>query len=275
MLIAGSSCSGLGRPGSRCCGLLSCRSSPWRRRICTSNESNGSSQTGFEIMQIVSVKDVSKRYRIGKHVTSLKETAVGWLSGRAADQWLWALRDVNVSVGAGESVGIIGHNGAGKSTLLRLLARVSKPTSGKIEIHGRMAALLDLGAGFHPDLTGRENVFLNGTLLGLKRSQISKQFDEIVAFSEVERFIDTPVKHYSSGMTLRLSFAIAAHLDCDVLLIDEVLSVGDQNFKEKCLQRMRRLRDQGMTIILTSHNFETVNTFCARALLFHEGCLVA
>jgi ABC-type polysaccharide/polyol phosphate transport system ATPase subunit len=226
-------------------------------------------------MQIVSVKDVSKRYRIGKPVASLKETAVGWLSGRAADQWLWALRDVNVSVSAGESVGIIGHNGAGKSTLLRMLARVSKPTTGKIEIHGRMAALLDLGAGFHPDLTGRENVFLNGTLLGLKRSRIRKQFDEIVAFSEVERFIDTPVKHYSSGMTLRLSFAIAAHLDCDVLLIDEVLSVGDQSFKEKCLQRMRRLSDQGMTIILTSHNFETVNTFCARALLFHGGCLVA
>ena len=125
-----------------------------------------------------------------------------------------------------------------------------------------MAALLELGAGFHPDLTGRENVFLNGTLLGLKRSQISARFDEIVAFSEIERFIDTPVKHYSSGMTLRLSFAIAAHLDCDVLLIDEVLSVGDQNFAEKCLQRMRRLSDQGMTIILTSNNFETVTKFC-------------
>ena len=186
-------------------------------------------------MQIAFAQDVSKRYQIGKHSTSLKSAAADWLSGRPSAQWVWALRDVNLSINAGESIGIIGHNGAGKSTLLRLLARVSKPTAGKIEINGRMAALLELGAGFHPDLTGRENVFLNGTLLGLKRSQISARFDEIVAFSEIERFIDTPVKHYSSGMTLRLSFAVAAHLDCDVLLIDEVLAVGDPSFAEKCL----------------------------------------
>jgi lipopolysaccharide transport system ATP-binding protein len=226
-------------------------------------------------MQIVSVQDVSKRYQIGKHATGLKEAAAGWFSSRTTAQWMWALRDVNLSISPGEAVGIIGHNGAGKSTLLRLLARVSKPTTGKIEVNGRMAALLELGAGFHPDLTGRENVFLNGTLLGLKRSQISKRFDEIVAFSEVERFIDTPVKRYSSGMTLRLSFAIAAHLDCDVLLIDEVLSVGDQDFAEKCLKRMRHLSNQGMTIILTSHDFQKVTKFCSRALLFYEGCLAA
>jgi ABC-type polysaccharide/polyol phosphate transport system ATPase subunit len=226
-------------------------------------------------MQIAFARDVSKRYQIGKHSTSLKSAAADWLSGRPNAQWVWALRNVNLSINAGESIGIIGHNGAGKSTLLRLLARVSKPTEGKIQINGRMAALLELGAGFHPDLTGRENVFLNGTLLGLKRSQISARFDEIVAFSEIERFIDTPVKHYSSGMTLRLSFAVAAHLDCDVLLIDEVLAVGDQVFAEKCLERMRRLSDQGMTIILTSHSSETVAKLCSRALLFHGGSLVA
>jgi len=226
-------------------------------------------------MQMIRIQEVSKRYQVGKLTTSLKEAAAGWLAGRQAARWVWALRDVNLSVNAGEAVGIIGHNGAGKSTLLRLLARVSKPTTGWIETKGRMAALLELGAGFHPDLTGRENIFLNGTLLGLTRTEISKRFDEIVAFSEVESFIDTPVKHFSSGMTLRLSFAIAAHLNCDLLLIDEVLAVGDPSFADKCLMRMQHLRDQGMTIVLTSHNLRTVASFCSRALLFRGGCLVA
>jgi len=178
-------------------------------------------------------------------------------------------------VNAGEVVGIIGHNGAGKSTLLRLLARTSKPTTGRIETKGHLAALLDLGAGFHPELTGRENIYLNGTLLGLTRKEISKRFDEIVAFSEIERFIATPVKHYSRGMTLRLSFAVAAHVNCDLLLVDEVLSVGDARFASKCLERMRRLRDQGMTIVLTSHNLQTVVDFCSRAVLFRDGSLIA
>jgi lipopolysaccharide transport system ATP-binding protein len=226
-------------------------------------------------MPMIRIHGVSKRYRVGKHTTNLKQAVTGWLSGRPSADWSWALRDVSFSVNAGEAIGIIGHNGAGKSTLLRLLARVSKPTTGKIEIKGRMAALLELGAGFHPDLTGRENIFLNGTILGLTRAQIRKSFDEIVAFSEVERFIDTPVKQFSRGMSLRLSFAIAAHLSCDLLLVDEVLSVGDACFAEKCLVRMRRLRDQGMTIVLISHDLHTVVSFCSRALLFDGGSLFA
>ena len=226
-------------------------------------------------MRMIRVHGVSKRYRFDKPPTNLKWAMAGWLSRRSSVDWMWALRDVSLSVNAGEAVGIVGNNGAGKSTLLRLLAGVSKPTTGQVETSGRMAALLELGSGFHPDLTGRENVFLNGTILGLKRSQIRKKFDEIVAFSEVERFIDTPVNHYSSGMTMRLSFAIAAHLECDLLLIDEVLSVGDPTFAEKCLTRMRRLSDQGMTIVLTSHDVVTVTKFCSRALLFDAGRLVA
>ena len=226
-------------------------------------------------MPMIRVRGVSKRYRVGKLATTLKESLVGWLSGTPSADWLWALRDVSLSVNAGEAVGIVGQNGAGKSTFLRLLARVSKPTVGTIETKGRMAALLELGAGFHPDLTGRENIFLNGTLLGLTRKEISKRFDEIVAFSEVERFIDTPVKHFSRGMTLRLSFAIAAYVNCDLLLVDEVLSVGDARFAEKCLIRMQRLRDQGMTIVLTSHNLQTVVDFCSRAVLFRGGSLIA
>jgi lipopolysaccharide transport system ATP-binding protein len=226
-------------------------------------------------MAIVRVQGVSKKYQVGRLTSNLKDVAVGWLSGRHASRWVWALQDVNVCIKPGEAVGIVGHNGAGKSTLLRLLARVSKPTAGRIETNGRMAALLDLGAGFHPDLTGRENIFLNGTLLGLTRAQVARRFDEIVAFSEVESFIDTPVKHFSSGMTLRLSFAIAAHLNCDILLIDEVLAVGDASFSDKCLRRMRYLRDQGMTIVLTSHNLRTVESFCSRALMFRAGRMVA
>jgi lipopolysaccharide transport system ATP-binding protein len=224
---------------------------------------------------MIRIRGVSKLYRIGKPTTNLKEALAGWLSGRPSTDWVWALRDVNLSVNAGEAVGIVGHNGAGKSTLLRLLARVSKATMGQVETKGRMATLLELGAGFHPDLTGRENVFLNGTLLGLTRAEIRRRFDEIVAFSEVERFIDTPVKHFSRGMTLRLSFAIVAHLNCDLLLIDEVLSVGDARFAEKCLVRMRCLRDQGMTIVITSHDLPRMVSFCSRALLFRSGCLVA
>jgi lipopolysaccharide transport system ATP-binding protein len=224
---------------------------------------------------LIRVREVSKRYCVGKLPTTLKESIAGWLSGRQSGDCLWALRNVSFSVDTGEALGIVGHNGAGKSTLLRLLARVSKPTGGTIETKGKMATLLELGAGFHPDLTGRENIFLNGTLLGLTRAEITRRFDEIIAFSEVERFIDTPVKHYSRGMTLRLSFAIAAHVNCDLLLIDEVLSVGDARFAQKCLMHMQRLRDQGMTIVLTSHNLRTIVDFCSRALLFRGGSLVA
>lgn len=226
-------------------------------------------------MSMIRVRGVSKKYRAYKPAITLKESFSRSLSGKPPANWAWALRNVSFSVNAGEAVGIVGHNGAGKSTMLRLLARVSRPTGGIIESKGRMVALLELGAGFHPDLTGRENIYLNGTLLGLRRAEIRKRFDEIVAFSEVEDFIDMPVKHYSQGMTLRLSFAIAAHVHCDVLLLDEVLSVGDIRFSEKCLTHMRRQRDLGTTIVLSSHSLETVADFCSRLLMFRGGELAA
>jgi ABC-type polysaccharide/polyol phosphate transport system ATPase subunit len=226
-------------------------------------------------MTVVRVGEVSKRYPLGVATSSLKRAAAAWLSRRAAEEFVWALRDVSFSVDAGETVGLIGHNGAGKSTALRLLAGISKPDTGIVETHGRMAALIALGAGFHPDLTGRENIFLNGTLLGLTREEIRRRFDEIVAFSELEKFLDTPLRSYSSGMSLRLSFSVAAILSCDILLVDEVLSVGDEHFAEKCLTRMRRMRANGTTIILASHDLWTVSSFCSRAILFREGMIQA
>lgn len=222
-------------------------------------------------MPLIHVQGVSKRYRFDDNSGSLKQAAAGWLIGARSRQWIWALRDVNLAVDRGETLAMIGHNGAGKSTLLRLLAGVSKPTSGRIETNGRVAALIALGAGCHPDLTGRENIFLNGTILGLKRAEIRSRFDEIVAFSELERYIDSPLKHYSSGMSLRLSFAVAAHLRCDILAVDEVLAVGDEHFAEKCLQRMSKLRDEGTTIVLATHDLSLVSRFCSRAILFRQG----
>lgn len=220
---------------------------------------------------LIRVDGVSKRYQFGDSAAGLKQAVAQWLAKGNSGQWLWALRDVDLTVDSGEAVGIIGHNGAGKSTLLRLIAGVSKATSGKIETRGRVGAIIALGAGCHPDLTGRENIFLNGTILGLTRAEIRRRFDEIVAFSELERFIDSPLKHYSSGMSLRLSFAVAAHLRCDILAVDEVLAVGDQQFAEKCRERMRRLRDEGTTIVLVTHNLATVSSFCSRAVLFRQG----
>jgi lipopolysaccharide transport system ATP-binding protein len=205
----------------------------------------------------------------------LKQAAARWLSGGNSEEWVWALRDVDLTINSGEAVAMIGHNGAGKSTLLRLIAGVSKPTFGKIETHGRMAAIIALGAGCHPDLSGRENIFLNGTILGLTRAEIRRRFDEIVAFSELERFIDSPLKHYSSGMSLRLSFSVAAHLRCDILAVDEVLAVGDERFAEKCRERMGRLRDEGTTIVLATHNLPMVTSFCSRAVLFRQSRIEA
>ena len=220
---------------------------------------------------IIRVEAVSKRYQLGAGTPSLKQAASQWLTGQNAREWIWALRDVDLTIDRGETVGMIGHNGAGKSTLLRLMAGVSRPTSGKIETRGRIAAIVALGAGCHPELTGRENIFLNGTILGLSRAEIRHRFDEIVAFSELERFIDSPLKHYSSGMSLRLSFSVAAHVHCDILAVDEVLAVGDERFAEKCRERMRRLRDGGTTIVLVTHNLPTVISFCSRAVLFRQG----
>ena len=176
---------------------------------------------------------------------------------------------------AGEVVGIIGNNGAGKSTLLKILSRITVPTTGRTEVHGRIGSLLEVGTGFHPDLTGRENIYLNGTILGITLSEVRKRFDEIVAFSEIEKFIDTPVKWYSSGMYLRLAFSVAAHLDTEVLIMDEVLAVGDVSFQQKCLDRMNEIRDQGRTILFVSHSMAAVTRLCERAILLDNGHMVA
>ncbi|MBI3951593.1 MAG: ABC transporter ATP-binding protein, partial [Acidobacteria bacterium] len=187
---------------------------------------------------------------------------------------IWALRDVSFEIKQGEVVGIIGRNGAGKSTLLKILSRITEPTEGYAEIHGRVGSLLEVGTGFHPELTGRENIYLNGAILGMKRTEIERKFDEIVAFAEVEKFIDTPVKHYSSGMYLRLAFAVAAHLEPEILLVDEVLAVGDAAFQKKCLGKMEDIGAQGRTVLFVSHNMPAVSRLCRRAILLDEGSVL-
>ena len=194
---------------------------------------------------------------------------------RIEDGWFWALRDIELSIQSGEIVGIVGRNGAGKSTLLKILARIVSPTHGRVGVRGRVGSLLEVGTGFHPELTGRENVFLNGAILGMPRSEIRKRFDEIIAFAEVESFLETPVKRYSSGMAVRLAFAVAAHLEPDVLIIDEVLSVGDQAFQRKCLGKASQLGAQGRTVLVVSHNLAAVANLCRRAVLMQNGRLIA
>jgi lipopolysaccharide transport system ATP-binding protein len=187
----------------------------------------------------------------------------------------WALRDVNFTVAHGEAVGIIGPNGAGKSTVLKLISRIIEPTTGEIEVNGRVGALLELGAGFHPDLSGRENIYLNGSILGLSRAEIDQELDAIIAFAELERFIDMPVRHYSSGMYVRLGFSVAVHTDPEILLIDEVLAVGDAAFQRKCLEKISELRQEGVMIVFISHNADTVRSLCSRAIWLDEGRLIA
>ena len=190
------------------------------------------------------------------------------------DDIIWALKNVSFDVRHGEIVGVIGRNGAGKSTLLKLLSRITEPTTGRVEIHGRVGSLLEVGTGFHPELTGRDNVFLNGAILGMKRAEIAKNFDAIVAFAEVERFIDTPVKHYSSGMYLRLAFAVAAHLQTEVLIVDEVLAVGDAEFQKKCLGKMQDVStNEGRTVLFVSHNMSAIVQLCNRGILLRNGML--
>jgi lipopolysaccharide transport system ATP-binding protein len=189
----------------------------------------------------------------------------------ASREEFWALKDVSFEIKQGEAVGIIGRNGAGKSTLLKLLSRITKPTKGRIEIEGRVASLLEVGTGFHPELTGRENIFLNGAILGMHRAEIKKKFDEIVAFAEVEKFLDTPVKHYSSGMYMRLAFAVAAHLDQEILIVDEVLAVGDAAFQKKCLGKMNDVSRSGRTILFVSHNMEAITRLCAKCIYLVKG----
>jgi ABC-type polysaccharide/polyol phosphate transport system ATPase subunit len=213
---------------------------------------------------------VSKCYRLGKGLPSLRE-AVGGMFNAAPAKLHWAVRDVSFSLEPGQAMGIIGPNGAGKTTILKLLSKVSFPTSGEIRVKGRMSALIELGAGFHPDLTGRENVYLNGAILGMRREEIRQRFDQIVEFAGIGKFLDTPVKRYSSGMYARLGFAIAAHVDPEILLVDEVLAVGDYAFQQKCHARMAELRQKGTSLILVAHNLEAIRQVCDRGLVMYRG----
>ncbi|HEV2880354.1 MAG TPA: ABC transporter ATP-binding protein [Pyrinomonadaceae bacterium] len=241
---------------------------------------------------IVTIENVSKRYRLGglhPGYLTFRDMLGGALgriafrrgggdnTGTAAEQRreFWALRDINLTVQPGELVGIIGRNGAGKSTLLKILSRVTKPTTGRIAMYGRVGSLLEVGTGFHPELSGRENVFLSGAILGMRRTEIERKFDEIVAFSELEQFIDTPVKRYSSGMYVRLAFSVAAHLEPEILIMDEVLAVGDAAFQQKCLDKMHAIRQHGRTIFFVSHSMPAVTRLCRRVILLHEGRIVS
>ncbi len=257
---------------------------------------------------IISVENLSKRYRLGViGATTLRDSVERWWHkargrqpadhmgvvgekaarrernaeilkdpgpGTKDENALWALRDVSFEVQSGEVLGIIGRNGAGKSTLLKILSRITEPTSGRAVLRGRVGSLLEVGTGFHPELTGRENVYLNGAILGMRRAEISAKFDEIVAFSEVGRFIDTPVKRYSSGMKVRLAFAVAAHLDPEILLVDEVLAVGDAAFQKKCLGKMGAVAAEGRTVLFVSHNMGAMEKLCRRVVLLERGALV-
>jgi ABC-type polysaccharide/polyol phosphate transport system ATPase subunit len=218
----------------------------------------------------IDVEGVSRRFRIrARDTRTLKDVFVA--RGRTGAEDVWALRDVSVSVAVGEAIGLIGRNGSGKTTLLRIVAGIIRPTTGRVEVGGRIGSLLELGAGFHPDFTGRENVFLNGSIQGLRRRQIRERFDEIVAFAELEESIDRPVRTYSSGMYMRLGFAIAAFLDADVLLLDEVFAVGDEAFQRKCFARIAEFKQRGGTIVFVSHDASAVERLCERAVLLQRG----
>jgi lipopolysaccharide transport system ATP-binding protein len=230
--------------------------------------------------------NVGKQYRIGSPQNSyltLRETLTSLASApfrrlaresSLTQEMFWALQGVNFDVNPGEVVGIIGRNGAGKSTLLKLLSRITQPTTGRIEIYGRIGSLLEVGTGFHPELSGRENIYLNGAILGMARTEIARKFDEIVAFAEVEKFIDTPVKYFSSGMYMRLAFAVAAHLEPEILLVDEVLAVGDGRFQRKCLDKMQDIGRQGRTVIFVSHNMPAITRLCPRTILLDAGRVI-
>ena len=233
----------------------------------------------------IHVENLSKQYRIV--ATQMARPSVREALGAAATaplrrlfgrgttrrETIWALRDLNFDVQRGEAVGIIGRNGAGKSTVLRILSRITRPTTGRALLRGRLTSLLEVGTGFHPDLSGRENIYLNGAVLGMSRAQIKSRFDAIVAFAEIEKFLDEPVKHYSSGMYVRLAFAVAAHLEPDILILDEVLSVGDTAFQQKCQTRMEEILRQGCTLLLVTHNLHAIATLCSRALYLDQGVL--
>lgn len=243
-------------------------------------------------MSIIQVENISKRYIIShksgqrSKYNSLGET----ISNKFRDLFLstkdskqstknkkekfWALKNISFEVNKGDKIGIIGRNGAGKSTMLKILSRITEPTEGRVKIKGRVASLLEVGTGFHPELTGRENIFLNGAILGMKKDEIKKKFDEIVAFSEIEKFLDTPVKRYSSGMYVRLAFAVAAHLEPEILLVDEVLAVGDYEFQKKCLGKMEDVSKAGRTVLFVSHNMDAISRLCHKTFLFESAKII-
>lgn len=240
---------------------------------------------------VISVENLSKSYRLGQIGTGTftHDLAVWWAKmrgkpnpmlrigeqdhGNRDNEELWALKDISFTVEQGEVVGIIGRNGAGKSTLLKILSRVTAPTSGRIRVRGRVASLLEVGTGFHPELTGRENIYLNGAILGMTKQEVTRKFDEIVDFAEVEKFIDTPVKRYSSGMYVRLAFAVAAHLEPEILVVDEVLAVGDAEFQKKCLGKMGDVAEEGRTVLFVSHNMAAVKQLCQQGIILNLGKL--
>lgn len=241
---------------------------------------------------VIKAKNLCKRYALGTRVPYHRLTdaisnaasaamrllapskSPGTGDEKSDDGFFWALKDINFEVTRGEVIGIIGRNGAGKSTLLKILSRITEPTSGDVWLHGRIGSLLEVGTGFHPELTGRENIFLNGAILGMKRDEVTSKFDEIVAFAEVEKFLESPVKHYSSGMYMRLAFAVAAHLEPEILLVDEVLAVGDAEFQKKCLGKINQISTQGRTIFFVSHNLAAVESLCTRAIHLDTGHIV-
>lgn len=234
-------------------------------------------------MALVTFENVDKEYRLRREsYTALSSEMNQWIKrarqafsgGSYQQEKFYALRDVSFSIESGESVGIVGSNGAGKTTLLRLIANVTKPTRGKIKKTGRIAPLIEVGAGFHPELTGRENVFLNGVILGMSKQEIAKKFDEIVAFSELEKFIDSPIKQYSSGMYVRLGFSVAIHSNFDILLADEILAVGDQHFREKCHAKFEEIKKMQKTLILISHSSDLLKKHCKRGLFIQSGKLL-
>ena len=244
-------------------------------------------------MEVIKVENLYKQYRLGQvstgsiahdlnrwwHTVRGKEdpyekiTGLNNREGSGSNDYVWALQDINFSVNQGEVLGIIGRNGAGKSTLLKILSKVTSPTKGNIKVKGRIASLLEVGTGFHPELTGRENIFLNGAILGMTKSEIRSKFDEIVAFSGVEKYIDTPVKRYSSGMYVRLAFAVAAHLEPEILIVDEVLAVGDAEFQKKCLGKMKDVSGEGRTVLFVSHNMVAVKSICQSGILMERGTI--